>query len=193
MYVSDGVSMIVFDLLCSQGHGFEAWFRDSDSYERLVKAGEVQCTLCGDTAIRKALMAPALRTTKAASPPPPAPAPSDATTSSGDDTSKDKVATASLPPETEQPVASREVAAQSSVPYPEKVIEAMQVLRKVQSHIEKNFDHVGRNFAEEARKMHYGETEKRSIYGQATKDEAGTLADEGIEINQIPWLPSHDS
>ena len=70
--------------------------------------------------------------------------------------------------------------------------EAMRLWRRVQNHIENNFDHVGERFAEEARKMHYGETEKRSIYGEASKTEAKELRDEGIEVNQIPWLPRHD-
>jgi hypothetical protein len=71
--------------------------------------------------------------------------------------------------------------------------EAMRLLRRVQNHIEKNFDHVGSKFAEEARKMHYGEAEKRSIYGEATNTEAKELRDEGIEVNQIPWLPRPDA
>jgi hypothetical protein len=77
--------------------------------------------------------------------------------------------------------------------FPDKVIEAMTMLRQAQTFIEKNFDHVGRNFAEEARKIHYGETDKRNIYGEASKEEAETLAEEGIEVNQMPWLPSRDS
>jgi hypothetical protein len=64
--------------------------------------------------------------------------------------------------------------------------------REVQRHIESNFDHVGRQFPEEARKMHYGEVEKRSIYGEATRAEARELVDEGIKVGQIPWLPPHD-
>jgi hypothetical protein len=64
--------------------------------------------------------------------------------------------------------------------------------RKVQRHIEKNFDHVGRQFPEEARKIHYGEVEKRSIYGEATRAEAKELSDEGIKVNEVPWLPPHD-
>jgi hypothetical protein len=71
--------------------------------------------------------------------------------------------------------------------------ELMRVWRGVQNHIEKNFDHVGPKFAEEARKMHHGETAKRSIYGEATKVEAKELRDEGIDVNQIPWLPRHDA
>ena len=71
--------------------------------------------------------------------------------------------------------------------------EAIRLWRRVQNHIEKNFDHVGPRFAEEARKIHHGEAEKRSIYGEATKTEAKELRDEGIEVNQIPWLPRHDA
>jgi hypothetical protein len=71
--------------------------------------------------------------------------------------------------------------------------EAMRLWRRVQNHIEKNFDHVGPRFAEEARKIHHGEAEKRSIYGEATKAEAKELRDEGIDVNQIPWLPRHDA
>ena len=76
---------------------------------------------------------------------------------------------------------------------PAQAAEAMRVWRRVQNHIEKNFDHVGSKFAEEARKIHHGEAEKRSIYGEATKTEAKELRDEGIEVNQIPWLPRHDT
>ena len=64
--------------------------------------------------------------------------------------------------------------------------------REMQRHIETNFDHVGRQFPEEARKMHYGEVEKRSIYGEATRAEAKELVEEGIEVSQIPWLPPQD-
>jgi hypothetical protein len=71
--------------------------------------------------------------------------------------------------------------------------EAMRLWRRVQNHIEKNFDHVGPRFAEEARKIHHGEAKKRSIYGEATRTEAKELRDEGIEVNQIPWLPRHDA
>jgi len=71
-----------------------------------------------------------------------------------------------------------------------KVLKAM---REVQRHIESNFDHVGRRFPEEARKIHYGEAEKRSIYGEATRAEAQELVDEGVEVSAIPWLPPHDS
>ena len=77
-------------------------------------------------------------------------------------------------------------------PDPEQVAQAMKVLRKVQDHVEKTFDHVGPRFAEEARRIHHGEADKRSIYGEATTSEVEALDDEGIEVGRIPWLPRHD-
>ena len=187
--------MILFDLLCSQGHAFEAWFRDNDSFERLVAVGEIQCAVCGDTNIKKALMAPKISSSKAV-----------ARHAARDDaeraaeTSKanqSQEASPSVPATVPSSMAVHDnpgpLSASPSVAVPEKVAEAMKMLRKVQTHIEKNFDHVGQRFAEEARKMHYGEAEKRSIYGEATKDEAEALADEGIEVNQMPWLPDRNS
>src|SRR3546814_3062772 len=54
--------MIVFDLKCGNGHRFEAWFRDSATYDAQAQAGGVTCAVCGDTDIAKALMAPNIST-----------------------------------------------------------------------------------------------------------------------------------
>ena len=62
-------------------------------------------------------------------------------------------------------------------------------LKELREHIDKNADDVGQKFPEEARKMHYGETEHRSIYGVASPDDAKELAEEGIEFHPIPILP----
>ena len=55
--------------------------------------------------------------------------------------------------------------------------------------VEKNCEHVGDKFAEEARKIHYGESDKRGIYGETSDEEAEALADEGIEFGRLPWIP----
>jgi hypothetical protein len=52
----------------------------------------------------------------------------------------------------------------------------------VARHVIANTTDVGNRFAEEARKMHYGETKERSIRGKTTPDEAMALLDEGIEV-----------
>lgn len=54
-------------------------------------------------------------------------------------------------------------------------------------------ENVGRAFAEEARKIHYGETEARGIYGETSEEQARELTDEGIEFSRVPWLPRQDS
>jgi len=66
-------------------------------------------------------------------------------------------------------------------------------LAELRAHIEGNFDYVGDRFAEEARKIHYGETERRDIYGEASDAEAKELEEEGIAFARIPWLPRTDS
>lgn len=74
-----------------------------------------------------------------------------------------------------------------------QVAAAVKALGELREHVEKNADYVGNQFAEEARKIHYGETDKRNIYGEASKDEAKELVDEGIEVAVIPWLPRGDA
>ena len=71
--------------------------------------------------------------------------------------------------------------------------EMRQALLKMRKHIESNCDYVGSNFAEEARKIHYGEAEKKSIYGESTAEEAQALSEEGIEFGRIPWVPTGDA
>lgn len=61
-------------------------------------------------------------------------------------------------------------------------------MRKVREHVEQNADHVGAQFPEEARKIHYGERPAANIYGDATPEEVQELREEGIEIAAIPWI-----
>ena len=63
---------------------------------------------------------------------------------------------------------------------------AMAMAAKVREHIRDKFDYVGEKFAEEARKMHTGETEERAIWGEATPEEARELAEEGIPAAPLP-------
>ncbi len=60
------------------------------------------------------------------------------------------------------------------------------VMAKLREHVENNFEHVGDQFPEEARRIHYGETEKRDIYGEASVEEARELVEEGVEIAPLP-------
>lgn len=67
---------------------------------------------------------------------------------------------------------------------------AVQARRKIDAlrrQIEKTCDYVGDRFAEEARRMHYGEAPRRDIYGEATDSEAEELQEEGVAFARIPW------
>src|SRR5579883_1236300 len=87
-------------------------------------------------------------------------------------------------------VARSAEAAKQAPPSPEQLRRMLQQLRR---HVEANCDYVGERFAEEARRIHHGESEARGIYGEATDDESRELADEGIEVARIPWVPASDA
>lgn len=72
-------------------------------------------------------------------------------------------------------------------------VEMKAALRRLRDEVEKNCEPVGDRFADEARKIHYGEAEKRSIYGQATADEARELTEEGVDFGVIPWARREDA
>jgi hypothetical protein len=67
--------------------------------------------------------------------------------------------------------------------------ELRSCLTALRQQVEKNCDYVGHHFPDEARRIHYGESKQRSIYGDATPDEARALKEEGVEFVAIPWLP----
>ena len=66
-------------------------------------------------------------------------------------------------------------------------------IKKFRKYIEKNTDNVGKNFAEEARKIYYGETKSRPIRGESTEKEAQELAEEGIQFSRLPWYTKEDA
>jgi hypothetical protein len=163
--------MILYRLRCSKGHEFESWFKDGKTYERQEKKSLIGCAVCGDAKVTRALMTPRLGTKgnkKTVATEAPATVPAAAPT-----------------PTPEQQQAQQKMAALAKH-MPKELREA---LLKVRAEVEKNCDHVGDKFAEEARKIHYGESDKRGIYGETTDEEAEALAEEGIEFGRLPWIP----
>jgi hypothetical protein len=158
--------MIRYALVCAKGHSFESWFQNSTAYDKQRKRSLVECPVCGDTKIEKAIMAPRLAGAgKRARAPEGIPMPN--APASGDaEAAKSPVAMMS-PQERE----------------------FRQKLKEVREHLTRNADYVGPKFPEEARKMHYGDIEHRSIYGEASPQEAKELHDEGIEFHPLPVLP----
>jgi hypothetical protein len=80
-------------------------------------------------------------------------------------------------------------AADASFALSSEQAEAMAKLRELARQVRANTDHVGRQFAEEARKIHFGETEHRAIHGEASADEVRGLLEDGVPIAPLPALP----
>jgi hypothetical protein len=160
--------MIRYNLVCARGHEFESWFAGSAAYDKQAKRGLVECPVCGTAKVEKALMTP--RLTRSGKSTPAVPAVPEAA---------EAAAPEAAAPEPATPVA---------VISPQEQ-ELRTKLRELREHLVKNAENVGPQFPEEARKMHYGEKEHRSIYGTASPDDAKALHEEGIEFAPLPVLP----
>jgi hypothetical protein len=158
--------MIHYSLVCERKHDFEAWFKNSADYEKQRKRGLVACPACGSDKVEKAIMAPSLGRGRKMGAKAPAEPATEAPAPAG-------------PAENKAPVAM--ISPQER--------EFRTKLKELRDHLVKNADNVGSKFPEEARKMHYGEVEHRSIYGEASPKEAKELHDEGIEFHPLPILP----
>jgi hypothetical protein len=168
--------MIHYQLRCEDGHEFDGWFKDSAAFDKLSAAGMVQCPTCGGDKVARALMAPAIpkkgRPARNAKPEPAPPAAAPVPVARP----------APLPSGQGQPVTAGPVPA-----------ELRAMLQRLRTEVEKSCDYVGGNFAEEARRMHRGESDRRGIYGEASDADADALRDEGIEVARIPWVPPADA
>jgi hypothetical protein len=165
--------MIRYTLNCEHGHTFESWFQNSAAYDKQAKRALVTCPVCGSAKVEKAIMAPRLARAEAAAPAEALPMPLPAMP-------------ASLPaPQPPLPAPGKTPVAIMS---PQER-ELRKKLKELREHVTKNADYVGPRFPEQARKIHYGEVEHRSIYGEASPDEAKALHEEGIEFHPLPILP----
>jgi len=70
----------------------------------------------------------------------------------------------------------------------ERAVQARRALGELRGQIEANCDYVGQRFPEEARRIHYGETDPRGIYGESTAEEADALKEEGVQVHRLPWV-----
>jgi hypothetical protein len=155
--------VIRYALSCDRGHDFESWFQNSAAYDKQAKRGLVSCPLCGSAKVEKAIMAPRLAR-------------------------KDKSTPITAPAEETVPSPAPEPATPVAMISPQER-EFRKKLKELRDHLTSNADNVGKKFPEEARKMHYGETEHRSIYGEASSQDAKELHEEGIEFHPLPVLP----
>jgi hypothetical protein len=168
--------MIRYALNCADGHVFESWFQNSAAFDKQKKRGLVTCPICGSEKVEKAIMAPKLARTDIERPPAPLPPPPPP--------SNPQPTPPAMAPALPVPAGKSSVAIMSR-----QERELRQKLKELREHVTKNANYVGPQFPEEARKMHYGEIEHRSIYGEASPDEAKALLEEGIEFHPLPVLP----
>jgi len=171
--------MKVLNLCCSAQHRFEGWFASEADYASQLEKNLVGCPLCGDTQIQRLPSAPHVLTSSTR-----ATAPvheSDGGTHSG--AAHDGGALAAR---SGAPASSQTLPANAGQPDPQALQTAWM---KAVQHVIDTTDDVGAQFAEEARRMHYGEAQERPIRGEATMDEAEALREEGIEIAVLP-LPA---
>ena len=155
--------MIRYALRCGRGHKFEAWFRDSKTYDMQAASGEVVCPHCGVIDIEKDLMAPNVQTAKAQKP---------------QMVAEPAIASEAAPRETVLAPTDKRQA---------MLIEAMQRLRDT---ILKEAEYVGDQFSTEARRLAEEDAPAhKPIYGEATAQEVQELLEEGIKVLPIPAIP----
>ena len=167
--------MILFDIKCSDGHIFEAWFQNNEAYEQQIDNDLVECPLCGCTKTSKSLMSPNISAKGEII--------REAYQSEQD--SEDHKVTVSAHSNSSKEVSSDDV---------KRALDHMHnTMSKFRRQVEKSCEYVGDDFADEARKIHAGESEKRGIYGETTISATEELLEEGIDILPVPGLNKLDS
>ena len=149
--------MKVLDLRCAAGHAFEGWFVSEDDYGSQRERGLLDCPVCGNAEVVRLPSAPRLNLSGARAP---------AAQAVASEPSAPASVTSLVDTSLHGAIAQR---------FAEAVAEVL-----------KNTEDVGTRFAEEARRIHYGETDSKAIRGQATPQEREALADEGIEVFTLP-------
>lgn len=157
--------MITFDLNCSNGHQFEGWFASSADFDAQKSSGLLACPICDDGVIQKALSVPNVPRKG----------------------NQQAVNLSSVTPA----AADKNMDVPATEIPPAIVAEMVQKLARAQSEMLDKSQWVGGNFAETARAIHYGEEPDRLIHGEASRDEAKALVEEGIDVAPLlfPVVP----
>ena len=166
--------MKVLDLQCGQQHSFEGWFGSEEDFQSQLARGLVECPMCADKAVVKMPSAPRLNFGGHA-PPSAAPEPTKTTSHSS------SAVTAS----DAEPSTGLTTTADQTAQSPPSLDQQAAFLNAVR-HVLTNTEDVGDRFANQARAMHYGDAEPRSIRGQTTQREAIELIEEGIDVMALP-------
>jgi hypothetical protein len=152
--------MIVFDLLCGEGHRFEGWFNSAADFASQQDRKLLSCPTCGSAQVKRV---PSATRANLGAPAPKQPA---------------------TPPQAQAPAKTPEM--EGKDPF---AVAQMLYSRMLDELFTKSED-VGKNFPTEARKIFYDEAPARAIRGQATNEEHQELVDEGIPVARLPVPPA---
>jgi hypothetical protein len=206
--------MIRFSLQCSAAHRFDGWFRSGDDFLTQQKRGLLACPECGTTSVEKALMTPSVpkKSNQISSSGEGRVSEDQMAEIQGEPTAP--TATGPVPIQPTQPDRPQHMPAAAHGPQnlqtpqnpqtgqtqpasqdpfaslpPEVRGKVMTAVREWRDTVIANSENVGPRFAEEARKIHFRETDERPIYGQASADEVEELLEDGIPCAPLPVLP----
>ena len=172
--------MKVLNLRCSHQHSFEGWFGSEDDFQSQLKRGLIECPMCANSDIQKMPSAPRLNFGGY-------PACEADLSAHGQATATATAASTVIAPLKSGVAPSESLQIGRPDPLnPAAQAAFLHALRQVVA----NTEDVGQRFANEARRMHYGEIEARNIRGQASARETVDLLEEGIEIMPLPMLPA---
>ncbi|SFC98877.1 hypothetical protein SAMN04515619_11869 [Collimonas sp. OK412] len=161
------LTMKVYNLACDQNHRFEGWFASEEDFVTQSAAQQIVCPVCDSFKVGKLPSAPHLNLSAA------------------------------------RPNASRPGAARPDAARPDPagageqrqgspaMAQFQQRLQDMARHVIENTEDVGEGFTEEARRIHYKEVPEHGIRGVASPQQCQELAEEGIEVFQLPLPISH--
>lgn len=173
--------MKVLNLQCRRQHFFEGWFGSEDDFQSQLARGLIECPLCADKQIFKLPSAPRLNLGVHA-----------AVTALGADVhgqADASAAYADAPSDDSGRQANKLPSRLSTRTADGHNLVAQAAFLKALRRVVNETEDVGERFASEARRMHYGDSEARSIRGQASLREAVELLEEGIEVMPLPMPP----
>ena len=154
-----------FNLRCNSDHDFEGWFPNKDELLKQIGKGLVECPYCGSINVEKALSSPNISTKG---------------NKKLTNTTKILNSSSSKLPDVNDNFESKNTVFNN--------YQLRKIYKNLQKTIEKEFTNVGSNFANEARKIHYGEKKPKNIYGKCSESERVDLEKEGVDFASIPWV-----
>ena len=154
-----------FNLRCNLDHDFEGWFPNKDELLKQIGKGLVECPYCGTINVKKTLSSPNVSTKSNKKL---------TNTTKNLNSSSNKLQDVNDNYESKNTVFNN--------------YQLRKIYKNLQKTIEKEFTNVGSNFANEARKIHYGEKKPKNIYGKCSESERVDLEKEGVDFASIPWV-----